>query len=121
VPSRTGTDQTWVLTFLSAQATPIARRIEIWVPNEARSALVFRAGDCGAQTDLAALYAQKSIARGEGSIGGAWATGMPALNDDLAHDSSIAAGEARVAGLSRMVVLPVIGDAKLEAMMAWYL
>ncbi|MGY4453664.1 hypothetical protein ACVWZR_008324 [Bradyrhizobium sp. i1.3.1] len=32
VPYRTGTDQTWVLTFLSAQATPIARRFEIWVP-----------------------------------------------------------------------------------------
>ncbi|HEX9210534.1 MAG TPA: GAF domain-containing protein [Bradyrhizobium sp.] len=121
VPYRTGTDQTWVLTFLSAQATPIARRFEIWVPNEARSALVFRAGDCSAQTDLAALYATKSIARGDGSIGGAWATGMPALNDDLAHDGSIAAVEARASGLSRIVVLPVIGNTRLEAMLAWYL
>ena len=74
-----------------------------------------------AQTDLAGLYAQRSIARGEGSIGGAWATGMPALNDDLAHDGSIAAVGARAAGLSRMVVLPVIGNARLEAMLAWYL
>src|SRR5437879_4493404 len=119
IPYVTPPDQTWVLTFLSAQATPIARRFEIWVPNEARSALIFRAGDCSTQTDLAALYAQKSIARGEGSIGGAWATGMPALNDDLAHDGSIAAAEARTSGLSRMVVLPVIGNAGLEAMLAW--
>ncbi|MGY4289350.1 hypothetical protein ACVWXO_008616 [Bradyrhizobium sp. LM2.7] len=121
MPYRTGADHTWVLTFLSAQATPIARRFEIWVPDAARSALVFRAGDCSAQTDLAALYATKSIVRGEGSIGGAWATGMPALNDDLSHDASIAASEARVSGLSRMVALPVIGNAGLEALLAWYL
>ncbi|WP_246562935.1 GAF domain-containing protein [Bradyrhizobium liaoningense] len=120
VPYRTG-EKSWVLTFLSAQATPIARRFEIWAPDETRSALVFRAGDCSAQSDLAALYAAKSIAKGEGSIGGAWATGMPALNDDLAHDGSIAAVQAHAAGLSRMVVLPVIGNARLDAVLAWYL
>jgi len=120
VPYPTG-PQTWVLTFLSAQATPIARRFEIWVPNEARSALVFSAGDCSAQTDLAALYATKSIAKGDGSIAGAWATGMPALNDDLAHDNSIAAAEARAAGLGQMVALPVIGSTGLDAVLAWYL
>jgi hypothetical protein len=122
VPYRTGNGKTWVLTFLSALATPIARRFEIWVPNETRSALVFRAGDCSAQTDLAALYDSRSVARGEGSIGGAWTTGMPALNDDLAQDSSVAASEARAAGLSRMVALPVIGSAgRLDAVLAWYL
>lgn len=121
MPYRTGTNQTFVLTFLSAQATPIARRFEIWIPNESRSALVFRAGDCSAQTDLAALYATKSIAKGEGSIGGAWATGMPALNEDLGHDGSIAGAEARASGLSRMMVLPVIGSTDLEAMLVWYL
>ena len=121
VPYRSGGAQTWILTFLSAQATPIARRFEIWVPNETRSALTFRSGDCSEQADLAVLYAARSIARGEGSIGGAWATGMPALNDDLAHDGSIAAAEARAAGLSRMAILPVIGDCKLEAVLAWYL
>ena len=31
-------DETWVMTFLSAQATPIARRFEIWVPNASRTA-----------------------------------------------------------------------------------
>ncbi|UPT91603.1 hypothetical protein HAP41_0000023365 [Bradyrhizobium barranii subsp. apii] len=91
------------------------------MPDEARSALVFRTGDCSAQTDLAALYATKSIAKGEGSIGGAWATGMPALNDDLARDGSVAASQASASGLSQMVVLPVIGNARLDAVLAWYL
>jgi hypothetical protein len=46
---------------------------------------------------------------------------MPALNDDLTHDSSIAAVEARAAGLSQMMALPVIGSAGLDAVLAWYL
>ncbi len=121
IPYRSASEQTWVLTFLSAPASPIARRFEIWAPNETRSALEFRAGDCSAQTDLAALYATRSITKGDGCIGGAWATGMPALNDDLVNDASIAAAEARAAGLIQMVILPVIGDGRLEAILVWYL
>ncbi len=44
IPYTTGNDQTWVMTFLSAQATPIAKRFEIWVPDQTRSALVFHSG-----------------------------------------------------------------------------
>lgn len=121
IPYLAGTDQTFVLTFLSAQATPIARRFEIWVPDETRSRLVFYGGDCSDKADLAALYAGKSIGRDEGSIGGAWATGMPVLNDDLSRDSSIAASLARASGMNQIVVLPVIENARLKAMLAWYL
>ncbi|MFB9263876.1 GAF domain-containing protein [Bradyrhizobium erythrophlei] len=120
IPYTTG-EETWVVTFLSAQATPIARRFEIWVPNEARTALVFHSGDCSKQADLAALYAAKTIRRGEGSIGGAWATGMPALNEHLKQDESIAASLARTSGMNQVVVLPVIENALLKAVLAWYL
>ena len=115
------TDQTWVMTFLSAQATPIAARFEIWVPNESRSALVFQSGDCSKDTDLEALYAATTIARGEGPIGGAWTTGMPALHENLKHDKSVAASLAQAAGMNQMVALPVIEDARLKAVLAWYL
>jgi hypothetical protein len=109
------------MTFLSAQATPIAQRFEIWVPNETRSALVFHAGDCSKQTDLPSLYAGKTIARGQGSIGGAWATGMPALNEHLKLDESITASMARASEMNQVVVLPVIENALLRAVLAWYL
>ena len=66
IPYKTSSDQTWVMTFLSAQGTPIAERFEIWVPNESRSALVFQSGDCSRNTDLDALYASKTIGKGEG-------------------------------------------------------
>ena len=121
IPYKTSLDQTWVMTFLSAQATPIARRFEIWIPNASRDALVFQSGDCSRQTDLKTLYGSKTIGRGEGSVGGAWATGMPAICEDLKHDASIAASLARVSGLNQIVVLPVIDNAVLKAVLAWYL
>lgn len=121
IPYRTGKDETWVMTFLSAQATPIAQRFEIWVPNEARNALTFHSGDCSKGTDLASLYAGKPIGKGEGSIGGAWATGMPAINEHLKVDNSVAAALARDAGMNQIVVLPVIENAQLKAVLAWYL
>jgi len=121
IPYTTPGDQTWVMTFLSAQATPIARRFEIWVPNPSRTELVFQSGDCSKNADLASLYASKTIQKGEGSIGGAWATGMPAINEHLKVDQSIAAQQARAAGMNQIVVLPVIENALLKAVIAWYL
>lgn len=114
-------DQTWVITLLSAKATPIAQRFEIWAPNESRNALVFRSGDCSKNTDLDALYASKTIGRGEGSIGGAWATGTPAINENLRHDELTAASLACASGMNQIVVLPVIENAMLKAVLAWYL
>jgi len=121
IPYKTANDQTWVMTFLSAQATPIAARFEIWVPNASRTALVFQSGDCSKDTDLDALYASKTIRRGEGPIGGAWATGMPVINENLKHDETIPASLASAAGLNQIVVLPVIDNALLKAVLAWYL
>src|SRR5947208_10115571 len=121
IPYVTPPDQTWVMTFLSAQATPIARRFEIWVPNPSRTELVFQSGDCSKNANLASLYASKTIRKGEGSIGGAWATGMPAINEHLKVDESIAAQLARAAGMNQIVVLPVIENALLKAVLAWYL
>jgi hypothetical protein len=113
-------EQTWVMTLLSAQATPIAQRFEIWAPNESRNALVFQSGDCIRNTDLDALYASKTISKGEGSIGGAWATGTPAISENLKHDESTAALLACASGMNQIVVLPVIENALLKAILAWY-
>ena len=66
IPYRTSADQTWVMTFLSAQATPIAQRFEIWMPNAARTGLTFHSGDCSKGADLASLYAGKSDRQGRG-------------------------------------------------------
>lgn len=121
IPYKTFPDQTWVMTFLSAQGTPIAARFEIWVPNENRSALVFQSGECGKQNDLNALYRSTTIEKGTGSIGGAWATGMPAINENLKHEESNVASLAFSSGMKQIVALPVIENALLKAVLAWYL
>jgi hypothetical protein len=121
IPYKTPVEQTWVIAFLSAQATPIAARFEIWVPNPSRSSLVYQSGDCCKHTELDALYASTTIRKGEGIIGGAWATGMPAINENLEHDESIAASFARSSGMNQIVALPVIENAALKAVLAWYL
>ena len=46
---------------------------------------------------------------------------MPAICENLQHDQSIAASLARAAGMNQMVALPVIENAELKAVLAWYL
>ena len=121
IPYRVMSGQVWVLTFLSALETPIARRFEIWVPSASRDALVFNSGDCDTHTDLAAEYAGQTIGRGEGLLGKVWCSGIPALSDDLAAEQSVCERSACAAGLSSMVALPFINDGKLKAVIGWYL
>ena len=64
IPYSTSSDQTWVVTFLSAQATPIARRFEIWVPNPSRTELVFQSGDCSKNADLSVALCVKDDKKG---------------------------------------------------------
>jgi len=52
---------------------------------------------------------------------GAWATGMPAINEHLKLDGTIASSLARASGMDQIVVLPVIEDATLKAVLSWYL
>jgi hypothetical protein len=57
IPYAHASGQTWAMSFLSARDTPMARRFEIWVPNETREALVFHSGDCDYTAELATEYA----------------------------------------------------------------
>ena len=77
IPYPHASGQTWVMTFLSARDTPIARRFEIWVPNEAGDALIFQAGDCDQNTQLAADYQSAKVGKGEGTVGQVWLAGIP--------------------------------------------
>jgi hypothetical protein len=121
IPYDNGSDEIWVMTFLSALNSPIARRFEIWEPNDTHDALVFKAGDCQSHADLGVGYAGRTIARAEGAIGLAWLTGIPTIWDDLTGDLSAAGAAAREAGMSKVVALPVLSAGRLKAAVAWYL
>jgi hypothetical protein len=111
---------TWVVTFLSALDTPIARRLEIWVPNEERDALTFHAGDCDRNTELAVDYRNVRIGKHDGVIGRVWQTGLPAVLASCADDPSPIGRSAAAAGLDAALLMPFIHAGQLKAVIAWY-
>jgi len=112
--------QMYVMTFLSALGTPIARRFEIWRPNENGNGLTFHSGDCDQNPNLAIDYEFASFARGEGVVGKVWLTGTPTVKESLATDSTVIGDSARAAGLDAIVATPVIERGRLKAVIAWY-
>jgi hypothetical protein len=110
----------WVVTFLSALDTPIARRLEIWVPNQARDALIFHSGDCDQNTQLAADYQNVGIGKQDGIIGRTWFTGVPTVLDRSADDPSPIGGSAAAAGMDAMLAMPFIHAGESKAVIAWY-
>jgi hypothetical protein len=120
IPYRPDANSTWVITFLSGSERPITHRFEIWKPSVAMDVLVFEAGCCSRNTDLDKLYADQIVRKGEGSVGESWATGMPIINADLAHDLCAPAKAAIKVGLRQIIVLPVYRGAELSSVIAWY-
>jgi len=119
IPCLRGPEEVYVVTFLSARETPIARRFEIWVPGS--GGLVFDGGHCDQDPNLELGYCSSSIAKGEGVIGRVWLTGVPAVCEDLGVDKSVAGVSAKLAGLNSMLAMPVIENATLKAVVAMYI
>jgi hypothetical protein len=92
------------MTFLSAKATPIARQIEIWLPDENRERLVFTKGFSYKSNDLAAAYDSKTYAKGEGAIGCVWLTEIPVIVENYGMEESIAT-----------LLIPVFNQGNLKA------
>jgi hypothetical protein len=112
--------QVWVMTLLSARDTPIARRMEIWVPDEQGRALTLQSadGDISAEYPLDQVSAE--VAPGEGTIGQVWQERIPAVCADLSADHSVAGRSASGAGLASVVAMPVIDGSAVAAVIAWY-
>ena len=111
--------QSWVMTFLSGRNTPIARRVEIWVPDSQNESLSFSSGHCDQDVDLATSYQSVRIRKDEGIIGHAWSSGAPAAQECVVDDSD-SSRMAAAAGLTSAVALPVMGADAPKAIAAWY-
>ena len=98
----------YVMAFLSALATPIARRVEVWQPDAPRERLLRSSGFCETEGTLGPL--DDGIARGEGPIGQAFLTGVPAV----AEAGTDAFGDLMLAAI------PVLLRGRLKAVMALY-
>lgn len=117
-PYRAGHD--YVLTFLSALGTPIARRFEIWVPDERHASLVFQDGLCDIDPQLSARYAALRLEAGWGLLGNVLLTGLPAVSEHIGSEQTPIGSSAAEAGLSALAALPVLENGRLKAVVGLY-
>ena len=116
-PSVSGRD--WAMTFLSGRKTPVARRVEIWIPDAQNECLNFSSGYCDQVADLAMNYQSVRIRKGEGFIGQAWSSGAPAACEHVV-DESVSSKMAASVGLTSALVLPLMDADAAKAILAWY-
>jgi len=100
----------YLMTFLSAKATPIARQIEIWLPDANRERLVFAKGFSDKAADLATANESKSYEKGEGVIGRVWLTEIPVIVENYGVEESIAT-----------LLMPVVNQGILKAVVVFCL
>lgn len=115
LPCATPGADVFVLAFLSALGTPIARRVEIWRPDASGDVLALQAGFCESAGALGDT--RLTLARGQGTVGRCWLTGLPGLATALGSEPGDVAALPEV---SAMVVLPVLREARFVAAVALY-
>ncbi|GAB6139810.1 GAF domain-containing protein [Methylosoma difficile] len=105
--------QIYVMTFLSAKATPIAKRIQIWIPEGDK--LVCQQGYSKTSNNLAEIFETISVAKGVGALGRVWLTGMPLVTGNLEDEDY----NPELDTLSSMLAIPVIEQGKLKAIVTF--
>jgi hypothetical protein len=112
VPCSTRSNASWVLSLLSSSSTPIARRVESWLPDDAGQALQRAFGFCESAGTLAADGA--SLTSGDGPIGQAFATGIAVALDPLTTPP------AGAPGLSAVLAIPLLAEGAVTEVLALY-
>lgn len=114
-----GDDGVFVMAFLSALGTPIARRCEFWDPDAARLTLNCSGGFCEVEGRLDAAP-DRALACGQGTIGRVLLSGAPAVTRALADEPGGVGASAARAGLSALLAIPVLREGRLMAVVVLY-
>ncbi len=124
MPCSTRTHQTWVVSLLSSPQSPIARRIESWLPDESGQGLQRAFGFCERAGRLAADSGSTTPASALGPIGQAWSSAVAQV-----ASADAAAGRAwsqewqelQAFGLRSVLAIPLVGvDDKVSEVIALY-
>jgi hypothetical protein len=107
----------YILTFLSAKGTPIARRFEIWLPDRDHKTLSLYKGHSEIPDDI---FISREIEKGQGLIGQTWLTGCPTIGHNPAEDGLIS-NNAISTNLNATVTIPVIEEGVLQSIAAFTL
>lgn len=112
--------ETWVLSLLSSNDTPIARRFESWLGDGTDAHLRRAFGFCEVQGRLAVDSSTALPADALGSIGVAWRSGVAQAATGEAALSALQEGEAVAAGVASVLAIPVISDGAVSEVVALY-
>ncbi len=106
--------QTYIMTFLSAKTTPIAKRIQLWIPSPDGTHLICQEGYSKTSNNLAKIFETITVSKGEGALGRVWLTGMPIITGN--HEPDYNPG---LDNLSSMLAMPVIQHGRLKAIVSF--
>ncbi|MGR9087370.1 MAG: GAF domain-containing protein [Gammaproteobacteria bacterium] len=114
IPVGNSNGQIYVMTFLSAKATPIAKRIQIWIPDAKSNQLICQQGYSKHSNNLAEIFETLTVNKGVGALGRVWLTGMPVItgNQDIRYNPELD-------NLSSMLAIPVIELGRLKAIVTF--
>ncbi|NOT12789.1 MAG: GAF domain-containing protein [Methylococcaceae bacterium] len=107
--------QSYVMTFLSAKATPIAKRIQLWIPDQKGKQLVCQQGYSKISNNLAEIFETMTVIKGVGALGRVWLTGMPVISGNLDESEY----NPELDNLSSMLAIPVIEQGRLKAIVSF--
>ncbi len=113
IPVVNSGEQSYVMTFLSAKATPIAKRIQIWIPEGKQ--LVCRQGYSKNSNNLAEIFETITVNKGVGALGRVWLTGMPIITGNQQESEY----NPELDSLSSMLAIPVIEQGRLKAIVSF--
>lgn len=110
----------YVLAFLSALGTPIARRFEIWEPNDAKGGLVFKEGLCDRVPGFGLRYTNVVLKDPNTLLGGVLRTGLPAVSKAMGTEESPVGTAASTATLEAAVAVPMLDAGRLTSIVVMY-
>jgi len=91
------------------------------VPEADGRELLFSSGTCEKTPSLATDYEFASFAPGEGLVGRAWLSGVPAVTEDLSQEPARQKASLEAAGWIAAVAVPVLAqNGAAVAVVAWY-
>jgi len=110
----------WVLSLLSSTSTPIARRVESWLPEPGGQQLVRALGHCESAGVLEAGNLMLQSGGAGGVIGQAHALGRAGVLDNLAAAPAELAAGLQDTGIGSMLALPVVAEGQVSEVLALY-
>lgn len=109
-----------VAVMLGTKSTPIARAVEVWVPDDRAKQLSLRAAEYRELPPVMTLEpGAASVKAGEGAIGRAFREGLPQVIEG-AENFGTRTHSAFACGVNRGVVIPVISADTVKAVVALF-